>query len=122
MPCDFIIDETPNISDYGKIFPISALREIQQKYAHVDGLKCEVQMWDPTVCTIYLEHNSGKNSEVFGLRAVCVKGVAEAEDECGGRLDRDPCHRRIANKALQLTKTALCNFSILLSHNVLEVR
>ncbi len=63
LPCDFIIDELTDLPEYGKIFPISELRGIQRKYAHVESLKCEVQLWDPTRCTTYLEHNLAKNSD-----------------------------------------------------------
>lgn len=64
LPCHFISDELPNISDYGKIFPIRELHGIQKKYAHVKGLKFEVQHWDPAACTAFLEHNLGKKSDV----------------------------------------------------------
>ncbi len=64
LPYHFISDELPNISDYGKIFPISELRGIQRKYTHVEGLKFEIQHWDPTACTAFLEHNLAKNLDV----------------------------------------------------------
>jgi hypothetical protein len=64
LPYHFMRKEPPNIPDYGKIFPITELRGLQSKYAHVEGLKFEVQHWDPTACTAFLEYNLAKNSKV----------------------------------------------------------
>ncbi|MBA3029477.1 MAG: hypothetical protein FP816_11815 [Desulfobacteraceae bacterium] len=64
LPYHFISEKLVNISDYGKIFPITELHEIQRKYTHVEGLKFEIQNWDPTACTEFIENNLTKNSEV----------------------------------------------------------
>ena len=64
LPYHFMRKEPPNIADYGKTFPITELRGIQRKYAHVEDLKFEIQHWDPTTCKTFLEHNLSKNSDL----------------------------------------------------------
>ena len=67
LPYHFMRKEPPNIPDYGKIFPITEVRGIQEKYANVEGLKFEVQHWDPTACKAFIEHNLSKNSDLFRI-------------------------------------------------------
>ena len=64
LPYHFMRKEPPNFPDFGKIFPITELRVIQRKYAHVEGLKFEIQHWDAKACTAFLEQNLARNSEV----------------------------------------------------------